>query len=971
MSHRLTARLCASLLSAVALGASGVVVIPAHAIGTPTASFTMSAASPQVNQSVTFDASGSEPSVPSPVGSIVSYAWDWNNDGTNDSVTSNAVVLRSFGARGQVTVKLTVTDDQDATAFTTKTFLVGTQAPTAAFTAPTTAYVDAAVPLDGTASSDPDAGDSLTYAWDWDNDGTVDASTPTTQTSYHVAGNYTVKLTVTDPAGVSNTKTQSISITNTAPTASFTVNPGSPSATQQVTFDASASGDTESPKTALTYAWSFGDGTTVTGTQAQAEVVTHTYTSGGSKTVTLTITDPQGVQGTSSKGVSVGANGAPSAVIAVDRDHANPGQVVSFDGTGSSDVETPDSVTLEWNFGDGSPTVTGSKAEVGLVEHSFANGDQTYVVQLKVTDAGNSSTAVTKPISVGQFAPTASYTATPSPVAVDHEVVFDGTASSDPEGKALTYAWSYTVGGGAPQSFGTTPTVQHTFHTGGTYSVSLRVTDPSGLWHTKTANLTVTNTAPTASAAATPTQPYQQAPVSFSAAGSSDVESPSELLTYEWDFDGDDTTDATGVTVEHVFTSVGPESVTLTLTDPHGGVGTDTVDLLVQPNGAPTADAGTPAPNPAHSGTAVVFDGAGSSDPDGLAGDSVAAYSWDFGDGTVPVTTAQASHAFAAAGVYDVTLTVADEHGAPDTATVQVTVSNTAPSAVAKATPNPVRVDHLVSFGSSDSNDADGDSLSYLWEFPNGSTATTASATRVFHAAGTYDVTLTVTDGFGGSDSDTVKVTVTNSAPTASVTASPAGAGVNKAIAFTAGGTDAETPSALAYSWSFGNGSTSTARNPSYTYTKPGIYTVGLTVTDPQGLQASASRTVKVVQGIACQSTRVARTGSWRIRSSASARGGSYCDNLGSASGTDSLTLGFTGPQVGLTFARATSGGKAKVYVDGVLKATIDFHSASATPRFGGRLTLTGLSAGKHKVRVVVTSGAAYVDDLLVWGPLT
>jgi len=687
--------------------------------------------------------------------------------------------------------------------------------------------------------------------------------------------------------------------------------------------------------------------------------------------VTLTITDPQGLEGTSSKSVSVGANGAPTVVLHADRDHVNPGQSVAFDGTGTTDAETPDNLTLSWDFGDGSPAVTGTTAQVGNVAHSFANGDQTYTVTLTATDAGGASTAGSVQVQVGHFAPTAAYTATPSPVSVDHEVIFDGTGSTDPEGKPLAYAWSYTVGGGQPQSLGSSATVQHTFHVAGTYAVSLTVTDADGLGNTKTTNLSVTNAAPTADATATPSQPAQSAPVTFDASGSSDVESSAESLTYAWDFDDDGQTDATGVTAQHTFDTAGPETVTLSVTDPHGAVGTDQLNLLVQPNGAPTADAGTPTPNPAHAGVSVAFDGSGSSDPDTVLGDGVAAYSWDFGDGSAAATTSQANHAYAVAGVYDVTLTVADEHGATDTATAQVTVANTAPSAVATATPDPVGVDHVVSFGSGGSNDADGDSLAYLWEFPGGSTATTASATRVFHAAGTYDVTLTVSDEFGGSDSDTVKVTVTNSAPTASISATPSAAGVGKAIAFKAGGTDSETPSGLTYAWTFGDGGTSTAKNPGHTYAKPGIFSVGLTVTDPQGLQATATRTVKIVRGVACQSTKVTQTGSWRVRSSAGARGGSYCDNLGAASGPDTLTLGFTGPQVGLTFARSSKGGTAKVYVDGVLEGTVDFHSSSTSPTFGHRVVLGGLGAGSHKVRVVVTGGAAYVDDLLVWGPLT
>jgi PKD repeat protein len=74
------------------------------------------------------------------------------------------------------------------------------------------------------------------------------------------------------------------------------------------------------------------------------------------------------------------------------------------------------------------------------------------------------------------------------------------------------------------------------------------------------------------------------------------------------------------------------------------------------------------------SGTApltVAFSSAGSSDPDG----SIASYSWNFGDGSAPVTTASASHLYQNAGAYTATLTVTDNRGAKATAQVSISVS--------------------------------------------------------------------------------------------------------------------------------------------------------------------------------------------------------------------------------------------------------------------------------------------------------
>jgi glucose/arabinose dehydrogenase/type 1 glutamine amidotransferase/regulation of enolase protein 1 (concanavalin A-like superfamily) len=84
-----------------------------------------------------------------------------------------------------------------------------------------------------------------------------------------------------------------------------------------------------------------------------------------------------------------------------------------------------------------------------------------------------------------------------------------------------------------------------------------------------------------------------QAPleVAFDASGSTDPED--EALTYEWDFDGDGTTDETGVTASHVFEDQGVFNSRLTVTDPAGKTGTTTVPITVG-NTRPVVDLETP-----------------------------------------------------------------------------------------------------------------------------------------------------------------------------------------------------------------------------------------------------------------------------------------------------------------------------------------------------------------------------------------
>ena len=156
---------------------------------------------------------------------------------------------------------------------------------------------------------------------------------------------------------------------------------------------------------------------------------------------------------------------------------------------------------------------------------------------------------------------------------------------------------------------------------------------------------------------------------------------------------------------------------------------------------------------------AVSVDGSASSDADG----SVVSYAWDFGDGSTG-SGRTAQHSYAAAGTYDVRLTVTDDKGATGTATKQVTV--TKPNEVPVAGFSAQASDLAVSVDGSASSDADGSVVSYAWDFGDGSTGSGLTAQHSYAAAGTYDVRLTVTDDKGATGTATKQVTVTKPAIT-------------------------------------------------------------------------------------------------------------------------------------------------------------------------------------------------------------
>ena len=151
-------------------------------------------------------------------------------------------------------------------------------------------------------------------------------------------------------------------------------------------------------------------------------------------------------------------------------------------------------------------------------------------------------------------------------------------------------------------------------------------------------------------------------------------------------------------------------------------------------------------------------------------GGGIVAYDWDFDDGSPHGSGERPAHVYSNPGIYNVTLSVTDKHGATDTDNCIITVlpRNRPPVADANG-PYDVDEGSPITLDGSDSYDPDGDTLQYRWDLNNDGIWDTgwSSSPHFVHTWGddySGDIVLQVSDG-EFTDTDTATITVRNVAP--------------------------------------------------------------------------------------------------------------------------------------------------------------------------------------------------------------
>jgi PKD repeat protein len=266
------------------------------------------------------------------------------------------------------------------------------------------------------------------------------------------------------------------------------------------------------------------------------------------------------------------------------------------------------------------------------------------------------------------------------------------------------------------------------------------------------------------------------------------------------------------------------------------------ITISVEVNEKPTASFISSPANPLV-GQTVYFDASGSSDPDG----SIVGYQWNLGDGST-ASGVSINHQYTNAGTYTIQLVVTDNDGKTGSTDKSLTVANNQnPTASFVYSPTNPTTDENIYFDASSSTDPDGDIVSYQWNFGDGSTAEGVSVNHKYADAGTFTVSLKVTDNTGNTSSANKNLTVSgNQSPTALFVYSPTSPKPGENIFFNASNSSDPDGTIVKFQWDMGDGANRSGAEITHRYSNAGTYNVLLIVTDNSGNTGSTSKTITV-----------------------------------------------------------------------------------------------------------------------------
>lgn len=426
-------------------------------------------------------------------------------------------------------------------------------------------------------------GDTLSYAWDLDYNGsyeTAGRSVTFSAGNLDGPGTRTVRVRATD-GELTAYDTATVQVQNAAPT----ITGISQTAALEVSYFTVtvAASDPAGSRDPLTYRFDLDNNGTYEVSNATG-MVSHSYPDNGSYTIKVQVEDGEGGVDTETKTLIVG-NVAPTISSVVTSSPVLEASPVTVTVTASDPAAARDPLTYHFDF-DNNGTYEVSNS-TGITSHAFPDNG-TYPFKVRVEDGDGGVAEQSKSVSVGNRPPVISGVTvrgpggTNSPI-LETDAVTVTVAATDPAGTRdpLRYYFDFNNDGTYEVDNGT-GAASHTYPDSSSYQVRVRVTDGDGGSDTDFASFDIQNVPPTVTGVSQSGPVMQGEPVVLTVSAT-DRAGAADPVTYLFDLDGDEVYEVTNSsgTYAHVFYESGTQRVRLAARDDEGGISSRELDVLV------------------------------------------------------------------------------------------------------------------------------------------------------------------------------------------------------------------------------------------------------------------------------------------------------------------------------------------------------------------------------------------------------
>ncbi|MBC7849147.1 MAG: PKD domain-containing protein [Chitinophagaceae bacterium] len=696
----------------------------------------------------------------------------WRWDLGNGTLSFFQNPAATFFNPGTYSVKLVVSNGSRTDSVIKTQYITVYASPTVNFNASDTA---GCFPLNVAFSDLSIPGDGSITSWLWD---FGDGDTSALKNPAHIytsQGNFNVSLQVQNSRGCiqSLTRLNHIKLTNGVK-ADFSVGiSANCRPPTPINFSNLSSGTGQ-----LSYQWTFGDG----GTSTQANP-THTYTTAGAYRVKLIVRNNTGC---------VDSFEISNAVVigTVDAAFSSPATICAGQGFQLLNNSTPAPTGASWSFGDNTFSNSISPIKVYALPGIYS-------IKL-VSLFGSCVDSIIKPITVLPKPQSAFTGLNLSACKPPLTAQFSHQSTN-----AVAVKWLFGDGDSS-----TDANPLHIYRSFGLYDVTLISTNAAGCTDTLKKDDFVIIQQPQVSFINLP----QEGCIPYTFTPTITINSPDSLISYSWNF-GDGGT-ATGRSPSHTYTIAGTYSLTLVYTTATGCTDSVKVQNAIRVGEKPIVNFSA-SPRFACAFQQIKFNDLST----GVPGDR---WFWEFGDGGTS-TDRNPQYTYQDTGRFTVRLIVWN-NGCSDTLTIndymyiKPPVSKFIDSSGCSTKFRRWFIDRSIG------------ATSWSWDFGDGNMSTIQNPNHTYAAPGSYLVTLTVSNDTCEHIS-TRQVVIISEQPFFDADTTTVCRGT--AIQFTTNNSNAQ--NIISYQWDFGDGNTGSGRNPQHVYTKPGLYSVRLSITDLNG----------------------------------------------------------------------------------------------------------------------------------------